>query len=89
MNLEEFEEVAWRHIYDALHDVPRLFQLWACKQVMDVVGTNHNQAKQTTGEHDPHRTSCNQEIETCSHVLHCNEEGRVDALLKGIQWFDT
>ena len=45
--------MAWRQIYDALHDVPRMFQLWACKQVMDVAGTNYNLAKRNKEVHDP------------------------------------
>ena len=64
MNPEEFEEVVWRQVYDALHDVPRIFQLWAYKQVMDVAGTNYNLAKQNKEEHDPCRPSCGQGIET-------------------------
>ena len=35
----QFEEVDWPHVYDALHGVPRLFQIWACKQVMDIAPT--------------------------------------------------
>ena len=31
-----FKEVAWRLVYDTLHEVPRLFQLWACNQVMNI-----------------------------------------------------
>jgi hypothetical protein len=87
MSSHSFQEVAWRHVYDALHEVPRLFQLWACKQVMEVAGTNSNQAIYTEG-HDPHCPSCSQAIETCSHVLHCEEAGRVDALKRSIGWLD-
>lgn len=35
-----FEEVAWEEMYVALHGVPRLYQLWAAKQVTGIVGTN-------------------------------------------------
>ena len=35
-----FKEVSWRLVYDTLHEVPRLFQLWACKQVMNIAGMN-------------------------------------------------
>ena len=35
-----YKEVAWRIVYDTLNKVPRLFQLWACKQVMNIAGTN-------------------------------------------------
>ena len=42
---DEFEEVDWDCVYAALHKLPRLFGIWACKQVMDIAGTNVNQAK--------------------------------------------
>jgi hypothetical protein len=35
----EFEYVDWEMIYETLREVPRLFQLWACKQVMGIAGT--------------------------------------------------
>jgi hypothetical protein len=54
---------------------------------MEVAGTNANQAVYTEG-HDPHCPSCSQAIETCSHVLHCKEAGRVDALKRSIGWLD-
>jgi hypothetical protein len=82
-----FQEVAWKQVYATLHKVPRLFQLWACKQVMDVAGTNVNQAHYTEG-HDPHCPSCTTALETCRHVLHCGEAGRVDALHRSIGWLD-
>ena len=31
MDCLAFDEVAWKYVYDALHLVPRLFRLWACK----------------------------------------------------------
>ena len=84
---QAFDEVAWRQVYDALHTVPRLFQLWAAKQVFDVAGTNLRQSYYKPG-HDRKCPSCSQEVETCSHVLHCEEEGRVEALLQSIKWMD-
>jgi hypothetical protein len=29
----------WEMVYVKLREVPRLFQLWACKQVMGIAGT--------------------------------------------------
>ena len=49
MNPEELEEVAWRQIYNALYNVPRLFQLWAYKKVMGVAGTKYNLVKRKKG----------------------------------------
>ena len=40
---DHFQEVAWRQVYDALHEVTRMFQIWACKQVTNIAGVNSNQ----------------------------------------------
>lgn len=55
MSSHSFQEVAWRQVYDALqlHTVPRLFQFWACKQAMEVAGTNLMQLAYKDA-HDPH-----------------------------------
>ena len=87
MYAQAFREVAWRQVYDTLHSVPRLFQLWACKQVTGVAGTNVN-LNVIDEEHDPHCPSCGRAMETCSHVLHCEEAGRVDALKRSIDWLE-
>ncbi len=84
---DAFQEVAWQQVHEALNDVPCLFQLWTCKQVMGVAGTNKYQAKYTDG-HDPHCPSCARVIETCTHVLFCQEEGRVEVLRHSIGWLD-
>jgi hypothetical protein len=91
LNGEQFEEVHWRSCYGALCTVPRMFQVWACKQVMGVAGTNEMQARYTPG-HDKRCPSCSDRIETCGHVLQCEEEGRVDVLHRSIgllaQWME-
>ena len=82
-----FKEVVWRLLYDTLHKVPRLFQLWLCKQIMNISGTNLIQSR-----YKPHhyRTcpSCDQCVQTCAHVLSCNEAGRVVALYQSINILD-
>merc|ERR1712086_667377 len=85
MPVSSFREVAWRQVNETLHAVPRLFQLWACKQVTDAAGTNVNQATYIEG-HDPRCPSCDREMETCAHVLHCGEAGRVEAFCRSIDW---
>ena len=87
MSPQSFREVAWREVYDTLHSVPRLFQLWAAKQVMGIAGTNYYQS-QYKDEHDPRCPSCDSAFETCEHILLCEEEGRVDALHRSIGWLD-
>jgi hypothetical protein len=84
---DEFDEVAWRAVHSALWDVPRMFQIWATKQVMEIAGTNEMQSKYKPG-HDKMCPSCSCRIETCGHVLFCQEEGRVDILEKSIDLLD-
>ena len=87
MSVSSFREVAWRQVNDTLHAVPRLFQLWACKQVTDVAGTNMNQARYTEG-HDLRCPSCDSALETCAHLLHCKEAGCVEALCCLANWMN-
>jgi len=79
----QFDEVDWPAIHQTLLDVPRMFSIWACKQVMDIAPTNLNQ-KQYKPEHDPLCPSCGRVEETCAHVLHCEEAGRVECLGRSI-----
>eukprot|EP00956_Cyclotella_meneghiniana_P026063 scaffold55552_cov75-Cyclotella_meneghiniana.AAC.2 len=86
---DQFEEVEWEAVYKALtSDVPRMFQIWACKQVCGVAGTNEMQARYTPN-HCKKCPSCGVEIETCAHVLTCQEEGRVALLHKSIDLVDS
>ena len=32
LNIRQFDAIAWDAVYEGLHSVPTLFQLWACKQ---------------------------------------------------------
>jgi hypothetical protein len=36
----QFNLIAWEAVCAGLHGVPQMFQLWACKQVWDIAGTN-------------------------------------------------
>lgn len=81
---EGFDEVAWPQVHAALCDAPRMFQVWACKQVTDSAGTNEMQSRYTPG-HDPKCPSCDNAVETCAHVLHCQEAGRVDCLRRSLR----
>lgn len=85
---EQFEELLWPAVYRVLNDLPRMFQIWACKQMTGVVGTNVMQARYTPN-HDKKCPRCGVEAETCPHVLTCNEEGTVDLLHKSISMVDT
>ena len=88
MSSDQFQEVAWRQVYDSLYEVPRMFQIWACKQVTNIMGVKSNQAVYKA-KHDPMCPSCNKGEETCRHVLGCYEEGRVKALNCTIDLLDN
>ena len=56
----QFCEVAWKQIYGALHKVPRMFQIWASKQVTEIDGVNANQAIRNPSKNiDPSCPTCN------------------------------
>ena len=43
MSTGAFDKVDWPHVHRTLNkEVPRLFQIWACKQVMNIAATNKN-----------------------------------------------
>lgn len=84
---DQFEEVKWPVVNKALHNVPRMFQCWACKQVTDVAETNQMQAIYMPN-HDKNCPSCGVCIETCGHVLSCEESSKVDLLHKSINSVD-
>jgi hypothetical protein len=69
-------------VHGALHWVPRMFQIWACRQFMNIAPTSGNRP----WEQDlcPLCPSCGQARETCSHILLCNHMGQVEALMHSI-----
>lgn len=75
----EFDSIDWFLVQAALNSVPRLFQIWACKQVMGIARTFKYRSRYES-ETEPMCLSCMVEEETCTHVLHCQEQGRVKAL---------
>ena len=83
LNIRQFDAIAWEAVYEGLHSVPQLFQLWACKQVWDIAGTNYLRSKwdESVEKWCP---SCRGVKETAGHVLHCNEVGRVSTLMATI-----
>ena len=72
---DQFDHVAWRQVYKALHDVPKMFQIFACKQVFSVSATFDFLNKRKDSPIDspiyPFCTECN---ETAGHILLCPED---------------
>jgi hypothetical protein len=75
LHTHEFDLVDWEMVYQKLWEVPKMFQLWACKQVMDITGTM--EWDKTIVRKCP---SCMQEHDTCKHVLFCCHSGQVETL---------
>jgi hypothetical protein len=88
LHSNQFDLVDWEMVHSLLCSVPKLFQLWACKQVTNFAVTN---AKVYWWEKSVGMTlcpSCMQVPETCAHVLHCCHDGRVETLLHMIDIMD-
>jgi hypothetical protein len=73
LNQQKFDyNVDWEMVYKTLRDVPRLFQSWACKQVMGIAGMM--EWDKTVVRKCP---SCMVAWDTCKHILSCCHKGRV------------
>jgi hypothetical protein len=79
---DQFNTVDWEVIYSALRRVPRMFQIWACKQIMNIAPANGNRPWERSLS--PLCPSCMQVPETCSHILFCNHSGTADVA----EWLD-
>ena len=71
---DQFEQVDWPMVHETLHKVPRMFQVWDCKQVMGIAGTNFNYQPKYQQDKDPKFPSCDKYIKTCYHILHYNKD---------------
>lgn len=85
LTMRQFNEIAWLNVAKALDEVPRMFQLWACKQVLGIASTNGIVHKWDSSV-DPCCPSCRQCTETTAHIVQCSEIGRVNTLLQTIDY---
>ena len=82
----QFDLVEWQVMRSTLSGNPRMFQVWACKQVWGIAPMNYELSRWST--QCPLCPSCMQIRETCAHVLHCTHAGQVDTLLATIKLLD-
>jgi hypothetical protein len=83
MFTDAFDEVDWPQVHRTLNDeVPRLFQVWACKQVMNLAVTNKNLRPRHCDGRSNKCTCCAIHVETAEHVILCPEEGRVEVFMQ-------
>ena len=87
---DQFDQVDWEMVHTALRRVPRMFQIRACKQVMDIAPANGNRPWERTL--CPLCPSCAQVRETCANVLMCTDAGWVETFMKLVylilSWMD-
>ncbi len=85
----QFECIDWESVHRTLHNLPRLFQIWAAKQVLGVTGTMKFLLHQDG--RSPVCPSCQECIETCTHIAWCSETRRSAAFHQSTEeverWF--
>jgi hypothetical protein len=79
---QQFDLVDWKMVHGALHRVSCMFQIWACKQVMNIAPSSGNRPWEQ--ELCPLCPSCGQAWKTCSHILLCDHTGQIEALMHSI-----
>ncbi len=79
----QFESINWISIHRMLHDLPRLFQVWAAKQVLRVVGTMKFLAHKD--DRSPLCPRCQECHVTYKHVARCPEVGHAATFKQSTQ----
>ena len=76
-------------VHQTINSIPPMFQIFACKQVFNVAGTNQWLARfDTSKKKSPKCPSCLQATKTAEHVLSCRHSGGVEVLLSTIKLMD-
>jgi hypothetical protein len=80
---DAFDEVDWPNVYRTLNEkVPRLFQVWACKKVMNISATNKNLCQHHQDGCSDKCPCCIIHVETAEHVILCPEVSTVEAFMQ-------
>jgi hypothetical protein len=75
-----FDKVDWLNVYCTRNkEVPRLFQVWACKQVMNISATNKNLSRRHQDGCSDKCPCCIIHVKTAEHIILCLVVGRVEA----------
>jgi hypothetical protein len=86
LSYHQFDKVDWSSVHRTLHNLPRLFQVWAAKHVFGIAGTMKFLAQQDN--RCPMCPSCNICVESCSHVRCCHNKGRTLAFKQSAQMME-
>jgi hypothetical protein len=75
-----FNKGDWLQVHWMLNkEVPWLFQVWACKQVMNIAATNKNLCQRHHDRRSNKCPCCTIHVETAEHILLCPKEGWIEA----------
>jgi hypothetical protein len=90
LSFKQFNSVDWKSIHRTLHDLLRLFQLWAAKHVLGIAGTMKFLTHQDNRSPlFPSYLLCK---ETCMHIARSPKEGKTAAFVQSMQgveaWLD-
>jgi hypothetical protein len=86
MFTDAFDKVDWPNVHRMLNEeVPRLFQVWACKQVMNISATNKNLCWHHWDGRSDKCPCCTIHVEIVEHIILCPEVGRVEAFMQSSQ----
>jgi hypothetical protein len=81
-----FNKVDWPNVNHTLNEeVPRLFQVWACKQVMNISATNKNLRQRHQDGRSDKCPCCTIHVETAEYLILCPVVGRVEAFMQASQ----
>ncbi len=83
MFTDPFDKVDWPQVHWTLNEeVPRLFQVWVSKQVMNLAATNKNLLRRHHDGWSNKCPCCTIQVETAEHVILCPEEGQVEVFMQ-------
>jgi hypothetical protein len=83
---KEFDSVDWEILHGALWDDPRMYAIWASKQIMNTAAANNNKPWDRSNICCP---SCLILPDTYGRIMSCDNAGRVETLLKSIDLLKT
>jgi hypothetical protein len=86
MFINAFDEVDWLNVYHTLNkEAPRLFQVWACKRVMNISANNKNLHWHYQDGCSDKCPCCTVHVEIAEDVILCLAVGRVEAFMQSSQ----
>ncbi len=89
MFTDAFDKVDWPQVHRRLNEeVPRIFQVWASKQVMNLAATNKNLLRRHRDGWSNKCPCCTIHVETAEHVILCPEEGQVKVFMQSLLFLE-